>query len=564
MLQNALNENSDARLKNIVATIQKEQNEIIRANMFKPLIIQGVAGSGKTTVALHRIAYLVYTYEKSFKPEDFLIIGPNKFFLSYISDVLPDLGVDYVMQQTFEEFAKCFIKEKVILESGNDKLKQIVESEKSEEEINNLICASKLKSSIEFKNHIDKCMQTINEQYLPKEDFKVKDIVVIKYDDLINMFLNGFEEISIEDRIERLEKFMINKTSNVADSILNKIKEERAKELNNIPKQLSDKEQKIYRDTIFAKMEYEIDSLLKDKGKKLVKDYIKKLNKLSSVQFYKEIINNTELDEITDYYEYIKNNFNKKISKKIIEYEDIAPIMYISFKLFKQNEKLNLKHIIIDEAQDFSEFQFIVLYEILNKNKSITVLGDLAQGIYSYRGTENWQRINELVFNGEAKIQSLEKSYRTTIDIMNEANKVLSKINGKIGVNLGEAISQNGIKPMYYNLNSFEEKIEKAFSLIENSKINGRYNIGIIAKDSKQCEKIYEEIKNKYDKVQLISDQIEVFDGGITIVPSYYSKGLEFDSVIIWDYNNYKDTSLDTKLLYVAMTRAMHELNMLN
>ena len=203
------------------------------------------------------------------------------------------------------------------------------------------------------------------------------------------------------------------------------------------------------------------------------------------------------------------------------------------------------------------------MYEILNKNKSITILGDLAQGIYSYRGTENWQRINELVFNGDSKIQVLGKSYRTTIDIMNEANKVLSKINEKIGVNLGEAISQNGIKPIYFYLNSFEEKIEKTINLIDNSKTNRRNNIGIIAKDSKQCEKIYKEIKNKYDKVQLISDQIEVFDGGITIVPSYYSKGLEFDSVIIWDYNNYKDTTLDIKLLYVSMTRAMHELNLL-
>lgn len=563
MLQNALNENSDARLKNIVATIQKEQNEIIRANMFKPLIIQGVAGSGKTTVALHRIAYLVYTYEKSFTPEDFLIIGPNKFFLSYISDVLPDLGVDYVMQQTFEEFAKCYIKEKLIFESGNDKLKQIVESDMSDEEINKLICASKFKSSVEFKNYIDKCMQNINEQFLPKEDFNVTNIIVLKYDELLNMFLDDFQNISLEDRIERLEKFMINKISNIADWILNKIKEERTRELNSIPKRLSENEQKNYREIIFKKTEYEIDSLLKDKGKRLVKDYIKRLNKLSCIQIYKEIINNIELEENTQYYKYIRDNFNKKISRKIIEYEDIAPIMYICFKLFKQNEKLNLKHIIIDEAQDFSEFQFIVLYEILNKNKSITILGDLAQGIYSYRGTENWQKINELVFKGEAKIQGLEKSYRTTIDIMNEANKVLSKINEKIGVNLGEAISQNGIKPKYYNLNNFREKIEKLKTLIDNSKINGRNNIGIIAKDSKQCEEIYHQIKNTYDKVQLITDQIENFDGGITVVPSYYSKGLEFDSVVIWDYNNYKDTSLDTKLLYVAMTRAMHELNLL-
>ena len=135
LLQNCLNENSDTRLKNIVATIQSEQNQIIRANMFKPLIVQGVAGSGKTTVALHRIAYLVYTYEKNFKPEDFLIIAPNRFFLDYISNVLPDLGVDYVRQQTFEEFAMEIIEAKLEVENPNDKLSEIADASDKVEEV---------------------------------------------------------------------------------------------------------------------------------------------------------------------------------------------------------------------------------------------------------------------------------------------------------------------------------------------------------------------------------------------------------------------------------------------
>lgn len=128
MLQECLKENSDARLKNIVSTIQAEQNKIIRSDMFKPLIIQGVAGSGKTTVALHRIAYLVYTYEKHFNPEDFLIIAPNKFFLDYISNVLPDLGVDYVRQETFEQLALDIIDEKLEIENVNTKLVEILKN----------------------------------------------------------------------------------------------------------------------------------------------------------------------------------------------------------------------------------------------------------------------------------------------------------------------------------------------------------------------------------------------------------------------------------------------------
>ena len=129
-MQDCLNEKSDIRLKNIVSTIQAEQNKIIRASMSKPLIVQGVAGSGKTTVALHRIAYLVYNYEKSFKPDEFLIIAPNKFFLDYISNVLPDLGVDYVRQQTFEEFALDNINDKIQIINPNIELSKIVDEKK--------------------------------------------------------------------------------------------------------------------------------------------------------------------------------------------------------------------------------------------------------------------------------------------------------------------------------------------------------------------------------------------------------------------------------------------------
>ena len=149
MLQDCLNENSDVRLKNIVSTIQSEQNKIIRANMFKPLIVQGVAGSGKTTVALHRIAYLVYTYEKTFRPDEFLIIAPNKFFLDYISNVLPDLGVDNVRQQTFEEFSLEIIGENIKIKNSNDELSKIVSEDSVEIQV--ILNSAKFKSCLKFK-----------------------------------------------------------------------------------------------------------------------------------------------------------------------------------------------------------------------------------------------------------------------------------------------------------------------------------------------------------------------------------------------------------------------------
>ena len=221
LLQEALKENSDKRLKNIVATIQSEQNKIIRANMFKPLIVQGVAGSGKTTVALHRIAYLIYTYEKEFKPEEFLIIAPNKFFLNYISNVLPDLGVDYVWQQTFEEFASSIIKDKIKVENSGVTLKKIIE-ENQENSI--LEEASKFKSSIKFKQSIDQYLQEINEKILETKDFTIANVVAIKYNELQKIFLDNKEKISLKDRIEKLKKFMQNKLSNNQEKIIEQIR----------------------------------------------------------------------------------------------------------------------------------------------------------------------------------------------------------------------------------------------------------------------------------------------------------------------------------------------------
>ena len=173
-LQVALEEKADDRLKNIVATIQGEQNNIIRADMNKALVVQGVAGSGKTTIALHRIAYLIYNCDKEFDPEDFMIIAPNKFFLNYISNVLPDLGVENVKQYTFEDLAYEIIGKRLKISDSNEKLVTIVNKEF--DEINNgdvdtIIKESKIKSSIEFKNNVDGFLKELEENYLPKKDF---------------------------------------------------------------------------------------------------------------------------------------------------------------------------------------------------------------------------------------------------------------------------------------------------------------------------------------------------------------------------------------------------------
>ena len=229
LLQVALEEKADDRLKNIVATIQGEQNNIIRADMNKALIVQGVAGSGKTTIALHRIAYLIYNCDKEFNPEDFMIIAPNKFFLNYISNVLPDLGVENVKQYTFEDLAYEIIGKKLKISDSNEKLVTIVNKEFDEinnGDINTIIQESKLKSSIEFKNVVDGFLKELEENYLPKKDFLLENVRIMRYENIQKLFVETYKDLDFEKRINEVKKHIFSKIKNnkqvIEDTIIAK------------------------------------------------------------------------------------------------------------------------------------------------------------------------------------------------------------------------------------------------------------------------------------------------------------------------------------------------------
>lgn len=562
-LQECLTENSESRLKNIISTIQSEQNKIIRAKMSKPLIVQGVAGSGKTTVALHRIAYLVYTYEKEFNPDEFLIVAPNKFFLDYISNVLPDLGVDYVRQQTFEEFMIENINGDFEVKPINEELSNIVNQKENMELIEK---SANFKSSLKYKDLIDDFINEFLKINLPKDDFKVFDIVVFSNNEVIDMFMNYFKNNSINDSKKMLTAVLQKRISSIANELIDKLSEQRKKKLDNINKDLSEDKIKETRLNIFKETEYEIQQLFKG-GKKLVLDYLKNLKIEKVLSIYKKIINDQILfDKYVDaeLYEYILGKYKENIKEKKVEYEDLAPLFYIQNKFWGNINNIKLEHIVIDEAQDFGEFQFYIFKEILKPSMSMTILGDVAQGIYSYKGTNNWKKLNQNIFNNQASIEILKESYRTSIEIMNEANTIINKIVDNENIILAQPIERHGDSVGHWKVDNENSKIKKICEIIKKQLAVGHKNIAIIAKDFKESIKLYKEITNYGINIKLISENLDKYNGGVIIIPSYLSKGLEFDSVIISDFNNYRENILDTKLLYIACTRAMHTLDILS
>ena len=259
----------------------------------------------------------------------------------------------------------------------------------------------------------------------------------------------------------------------------------------------------------------------------------------------------------------IRKRLNSNIKKKYVEYEDLPALTLIQYRILGLGEKFSLKHIVIDEAQDLSEFQFFVLYEILKKNNSITILGDIAQGIYSYRGIKSWENLNEMILDNKSDIKYLKKSYRTTIEIMNEANKILNNVQNELNIKLAEPVARHGEEVKYEKVSSFDEKIEKITDFVHRMKNNNYKNIAIICKNNEECQKVYDKLQLKIEDINLIIENINKYDGGVTVVSSYFSKGLEFDCVIITDFDNYDESILDKKLLYISYTRAMHVLEVL-
>ncbi len=571
LLQVALSEKADDRLKNIVATIQGEQNNIIRADMNKALIVQGVAGSGKTTIALHRIAYLIYNCDKEFDPDNFMIIAPNKFFLNYISNVLPDLGVENVKQYTFEDLAYEVIGKKLKISDSNEKLVTIVNKEFDEinnGDIDTIIAESKLKSSIKFKSIVDEYLKYLEQNYLPKEDFILENVRIMRYENIQKLFEETYKDLDFEKRINEVKKHIFSKIKNNKDIIEETIKKKRTYKINKMLKdeKLSEEEKRQKRIEIFEESE-DVLKLLDKNDTKITDIYFGKICKKDCTEYYKDFIENFIFDKLENktIATYLVKNTMRNLNNGEITFEDLAPIIYLHYKIFGAKTKKSLRHVVIDEAQDYGEFQFSVLKTILKSN-SMTILGDIAQGVHSYRGIENWKKFMDVEFpEGDVIYTTLEKTYRTTKEIMYKANEVIEKlpefekqfiIKGEPVIEGKDSISvtkkENELEIIKSVATKIDEYISKDFK-----------SIAIIGKDIEECKMIRKKLEKYRKDIKLIKSKDSEYHAGISIVPSYLAKGLEFDSVILFNVNNekYQNNVLDIKLLYVAITRAMSKLD---
>lgn len=551
------------KLKDVVATIQKEQNEIIRAYKNKAMIIQGSAGSGKTTVALHRLAYLVYTYNDVLENEEILIIAPNEIFLDYISEVLPNLGVYSVNQSTFERLCASIINYKGKIYSRNKKLSYLMENSDDKDK-KYVTTVSKIKGSLNFKVILDRYIK-----YLEKKDIEVEDITIDGYvlysaKEIKRLYARDLKHLSIVKRKNEINRYFKQKLKDKLKDIQSQIEEEYRFKIKDIKckEDLNDKEKR----EIIIELYDERDKLIKElkqKGNKALKEFFNKWNNEDLISIYYNLYSNEEIfNDITDnkipskLVKYIIETTKKNIQDKIIDSEDLPHIVYLKIALEGIDNKYI--HIIVDEAQDYSYFEMLIL-KLLSKQNSLTIVGDLGQGIYSHKGIESWEKLIENVFKDDATYISLTQSYRSTVEIIDFANIVLDKQN--LNLIPAKPVLRHGDKPKIIKIEDNLDGINKIDEIVKEVENINKKTVAIICKTYEQCKGILEDLKKHSNyHWNIINDNDSGIDGNKIIIPSYMTKGLEFDATIIYDCDeeNYGENNLDKKLLYVNLTRALH------
>ncbi|MFC3802459.1 HelD family protein [Cohnella sp. GCM10012308] len=523
-LLHKLGESKDNKLRDIVSTIQQEQDAIIRTEKNKAVFIQGVAGSGKTTVALHRLAYLLYRYQDRVRADRMMILAPSKMFLNYISGVLPELGVGDIGQQTFEDWALEQIGEKLQLRDPAEELARWFEADDAA--VSRADAPAKRKGSLGFLADIDEAIEALARTMVPEEPFSPDDRRTLTAEQVRAWFA---EENPLDPIMKKRER------------VLNRIKR--------------------WMEIEIGKAKWS-DAEVRKKANARWKAYAGKLPQHTAASFYRA--GGWQADGAA---EYAKNagatskakGKGKSKATAVFAREDLAALVHIHLKLLGPTAPA-YDHIVIDEAQDYSPAQLQVLRQH-QRITSMTVLGDLQQGIHDYAGITDWEELKRLFPADETSYYELDRSYRSTLEIIEFANRILRGMGG--GVKPARPVFRSG-QPVEVERTSLARDTEAIASIVQDwRKEPELQSIAVLGRTAAACARIYSELTARGIQASLLEAKHQNYEGGITVAPVYLSKGLEFDAVLIPDADAADYKPEDAKLLYVGCTRALHRLKLL-
>ncbi len=514
ILQMVLTSNSGEKLKDIVMTIQEEQDEIIRAPKDKVVVVNGVAGSGKTTIALHRVSYLLYNFRKQFG-DKVLILGPNDIFMDYIAGVLPSLGEDGIDNMTFEAFAR---REIGLEEDVTEFAYYIEEAMKGNEKA---LYEYKEKSSKSFVSKLDNIVNDMNNNYFDIEPVTFFDEEIISKDEIQSLFTDHYAYMPLFRRSEKIKRILTSKIKDKRDELVWKLNKDIEKKISELSED----------DLIFEKNN--LDFQRRIRIREIVREVMNARNRVDEWLSHENII----------------SIYKRVTNTESLGYMDLAGILYLMIKLNGKKTKKEYKHLVIDEAQDYNYMQFMVLKELTGCN-SCTIVGDSNQRLIDTREIPAMLKLDE-VFKNNVLEFSLNKSYRSTQEIMEYASKFLNE--DRI-----VPLVRNGEKVLEEETESIEETIDTITSIIEDYEEEGLESIAVITKNKEELKDISHNLKEKVKILTFDRNDI-IYKGGKVLIPAYFAKGLEFDGVIILE----DEEETPNLVKYIMCTRALHRLSVI-
>lgn len=554
LLKEVLGNNASDKMKNIVATIQKEQNQIIRNVKNNYLIVQGVAGSGKTSVALQRAAYLLYHYKEELNNDNMLLFSPNPLFSSYIASVLPDLGETSIQQLTFQAYVEKRLGKHLTIESPFSQMEYLLTTENAARK-----AGIRFKASLAFKEYIDQYAEQLSTGGLVFKNIALRGNVIISKEAIGAYFYSLDHTISIPNRMSMTKDWLLEELAFLE-------KEERDKDWVKDEAELLDIEDytEVYHDLqdnaeddTFDNFDKELKILTAKIARKYfrkIRAAVSKLKFLHITALYKKLFD-VQADDasLPENWDAICAYTLESLRQKELLYEDTSPYMYLEDKLTRLKTNTQIKHLFIDEAQDYSPFQFFVLQQLFPSAR-MTILGDIHQAIYMHTLNSATLFSGEEVQTDNAEKIALHKSYRSTRQIVDFTRHLLA---ADLAI---EPFERDGEKPSFVLCMDGQERDAKLRHTLSGLVGKEYGTIAVICKTAAESAAMYEQLSPAFD-VQLATEHSYSYDSGIIVLPAYLAKGIEFDAVIIPDASahNY-EKSFEQNLFYTACTRAMHEL----
>ena len=568
ILQQVLGKSTDKQMHNIVATIQQEQNRIIRHDHGRLLIVHGAAGSGKTSAAMQRIAYLLYKYRDRLNADQIILFSPNSMFSSYVSNVLPELGEENMQQVTFQEYLDHRLSKKFHVENPYEQLEYVLTAANTPS-YRSRLASIRFKASSRFFEAIQSYRQSLELSGMLFKDITFRGKPIVTAQQIADRFYSHDTSLRFHNRLEKLKDWLLKKINEVQrvertkpwvqDEIELLSNEEYHRAHIYLAKKRGFKKESI----VDYEMEPEALAILIVHQK--LKPLRKRVRAFRFVDFkgiYKRIFSDPLkikhwIDgETTASSSAICQSTLEMLDEDKLFYEDATPFLLLKELIQGFQTNSSIKHIVVDEAQDYSPFQFEFLKRLFPAAR-MTVLGDFNQAIFAHaRENVDFSTLTSLYGPDETELINIARSYRSTKPIIEFTRRLVPN---------GERIipfERDGSRPVLTQLIDHTELHRSIASKVTDLRSLGLNSIAIICKSAEESISAYESLSGIKEIKLLKSNSIE-YEQGVVVIPSYLSKGIEFDAVIIYDASEqvYGDESL-RRIFYTACTRAMHDLQL--